>query len=287
MAKKVSVEQMLEAGLHFGHQTFRWHPNMRPFIFDSRDGVHIIDLTKTEAKLTEAMNFVEKLGHEGGLLMLVGTKRQASPLIEELGKAASLPRVFEHWPGGLLTNFPTMKGRIRYLKQLREKVASKDFGDMTKQEIGLLEKKLALLERSFGGLDMLEDLPDAIFIVDVIREKIALREAQKLGISVIAMVDTNANPAGIDWVIPANDDAKQGIRLITKVIIDAYLSERRSKAQLAAEQKAVADEAVLVTESELVAVLAQKEVAEAVEKQEKEKEKTKELPPKAKKTGIK
>jgi len=282
--KKPTVEQMLEAGLHFGHQTSRWHPNMRPYIFSSREGIHIIDLTKTEKKLGDALNFVEQLGREGGMLMLVGTKRQASSIIEELAKTNGLPYVSRHWPGGLLTNWPTMKGRIRYLRQVREQVAKKDFGDMTKQEIGLLEKKLALLEDAFGGLDPLEDLPDALFIVDIIREKIALREAKKLGIPVIAMVDTNADPAGIDWMIPANDDAKQGIQLITQVVVDAFISKRRTKAQIAADKKAE-EEAAPVSEPELAEVLAQKEVVEVVEKQE---EAEKESPPlKGKKTSIK
>ncbi|MFA5966907.1 MAG: 30S ribosomal protein S2 [Patescibacteria group bacterium] len=281
--KKPTVEQMLEAGLHFGHQTFRWHPNMKPYIFDSRDGIHIIDLMKTEAKLTDALNFVEQLGREGGTLMLVGTKRQAASLIEALAKANSLPYVANRWPGGLLTNWPTMKGRIRYLKQVREQVAKKDFGDMTKQEIGLLEKKLALLENAFGGLDLLDDLPNAVFIVDTIREKIALREAKKLGIPVIAMLDTNADPAEIEFPIPANDDAKQGIQLITQAIVNAFIAERRTKAQVAAAKKAE-EETEAVSEAELEEVLAQKEVVEVAEKQE---EAEKESPSKTKKTSIK
>ena len=280
--KKPTVEQMLEAGLHFGHQTFRWHPKMQAYIFDSRDGIHIIDLTKTEAKLTDALNFVEQLGREGGVLLLVGTKRQAAPIIAELAKANNLPHISNRWPGGLLTNWSTMKSRVRYLKQIREQVVNKDFGDMTKQEIGLLEKKLALLEIAFGGVDMLEDLPNALFIVDVIREKIALREAKKLGIPIIAMVDTNANPTGIDFVIPANDDAKQGVQLITKALVDVYVSERKTKAQIVAAKKAE-EEAALVGEPELAAVLAQKEVAEVMEKQEEEEKESS----KSKKTSIK
>ena len=278
--KKPTVEQMLEAGLHFGHQTFRWHPNMKPYIFVEKDGIHIIDLTKTEAKLTEALNFVEQLGRAGGTLMLVGTKRQANPIIETDGQVANLPHISRRWRGGLLTNFPTMKGRIKYLKQIREQMATKNFGDMTKQEIGLLEKKLVLLEEAFGGVDMLEELPNAIFIVDTIREKIALREAKKLGIPVIAMVDTNADPSGIDFVIPANDDAKQGIQLIVQAIVEAYSSERRTKAQVAAAKQA--EEAV--SEPELGEVLAQKEVVEVMEKHE---EAAKEIPLKGKKSNIK
>ncbi|MEA1909695.1 MAG: 30S ribosomal protein S2 [Patescibacteria group bacterium] len=229
MAKKITVEQMLEAGLHFGHQTHRWHPKMKPFIFDSRDGVHIIDLTKTESQLKEAVNFVTDLASNGKLVMLVGTKRQAIKIVEEAAKAAELPYAAERWPGGLLTNFSTMRKRIKHLKELREKFAKKDFGDLTKQEIGLLEKKLAILETAFGGLDMLNKVPDALIITDVVREKIAVKEAQKLGIPIIGIVDTNANPEGIDYVIPGNDDSKQGTELIVNTLVDAF-KENRAKA---------------------------------------------------------
>ncbi|HCR41749.1 TPA: 30S ribosomal protein S2 [Patescibacteria group bacterium] len=270
MSKKVTVEQMLEAGLHFGHQTFRWHPNMKPYIFDSRDNIHIIDLTKTEEKLKDALNFVEQLAESGGMLMLVGTKKQASATIEELSKSANLPYVAKRWSGGLLTNFPTMKTRIKYLKQLREKFAKKDFGDLTKQEIGLLEKKMAILEDSFGGLDMLTEMPNALFVVDILREKIAVKEALRLHIPVIAMVDTNANPEDIAFPIPANDDAKQGIRLITEAIVSAYVANRAQKATSVKADAQEGDEAVVVDEAELEEVLRQKEAALAISKQEEE-----------------
>ncbi|MBU1092126.1 30S ribosomal protein S2 [Patescibacteria group bacterium] len=267
--KKLTVEQMLEAGLHYGHQTFRWHPNMKPYIFDSRDNIHIIDLTKTEEKLKDALNFVEQLAENGGLLMLVGTKRQASTTINELSKSAGLPYVANRWPGGLLTNFSTMKTRIKYLKQLREKFAKNDFGDLTKQEIGLLQKKMAILEDSFGGLDMMNETPGALFVVDILKEKIAVKEALRLGIPVIAMVDTNTNPEDITYPIPANDDAKQGIRLITEAIIDVYTAKRKQKANEAAAD----EEEIKVDDSELEDVLSQKEAALAMNKQEEEEEK--------------
>jgi len=219
---KITVEQMLEAGLHFGHQTFRWNPKMRPFIFEARDGIHIIDLTQTEQKLREALNFVSQIAKEGKNLLIVGTKRQANKIVKEQAEANALPFVSTKWPGGLLTNFKTIKKRIDYLKQLRKRVADKDFADMTKKEIGLLNKELARLEKSFGGLDTLVALPAAIFIVDAIREKIAVKEAIKLNIPIIAMVDTNADPSGIEFVIPANDDAKNGILLITKAIAEVF-----------------------------------------------------------------
>ena len=228
---KITTEQMLEAGLHFGHQSFRWNPKMKPYIFDARDGVHIIDLTQTEKKLEEARNFVSKLAVKGESLLLVGTKRQANSIIQELAREAGLPFVSTRWPGGLLTNFQTIKKRITYLKQLREKFQNKDFGEMTKKEIGLLEKELAKLEMSFGGVDSLTKVPGAIFIVDVVQEKTALREATKLGIPVIAMVDTNASPSGIEFVIPANDDARNGIMLITKALADTYKKNYKSQSE--------------------------------------------------------
>jgi len=271
---KVTLEQMLEAGLHFGHQTFRWHPGMKPYIFDARDGVHIIDLTKTDEKLEEALGFVAKVAQSGGKLLLVGTKRQASGVIKEIATESGLPYVAQRWPGGLLTNYQTMKKRIEYLKSLREKVAKKDFGDMTKQEIGLLEKKLALLEESFGGLDSLTELPKAVFIVDVVREKYALKEAIKLGIPAIAMADTNANPEGIAYLIPANDDAKQGVKLITKAIVDEYT--KNYKPVSGGEDQATQAN----VEEDVAEVLEQKEVQLAETKQEKEKaeaEKTEKL----------
>lgn len=266
---KLSVEEMLEAGLHFGHQTFRWNPQMRPYIFDSRDGIHIIDLTQTEQRLKAALDFVAQLAKQGGTILLVGTKRQASEIIIEVAKAAALPHVANRWPGGLLTNFATIKGRINYLKQLREKIATQNFGDITKKEIGLLEKKRADLEESFGGVDNLTTLPDALFIVDVVREKIALKEAVRLGIPVIAMVDTNADPSGIEFVIPANDDAKQGIRLITQAIADTLKGKRPGVVK---SKKTTAElEAEAIDSTKIAEVLEQKEVQLAEAKHEEEK----------------
>ena len=219
---KVTLEDMLEAGLHFGHQTFRWNPKMNEYIFRAQDGIHIIDLTITEQKLKTALDFVSQIASEGKLILLVGTKRQANPIISEQANANNLPFIASKWPGGLLTNFKTIKKRINYLKKLRDKIATKDFADMTKKEIGLLEKELMQLEESFGGVDKLTKLPAAIFVVDVIHEKTAIKEAVKLGIPVIAMVDTNGEPDNIEYVIPANDDAKNGIALIVKAVAEQF-----------------------------------------------------------------
>ncbi|OGB74733.1 30S ribosomal protein S2 [candidate division Kazan bacterium RIFCSPHIGHO2_01_FULL_49_10] len=278
---KLSVEEMLEAGLHFGHQTFRWHPKMKPYIFDARDGIHIIDLVQTEEKLKAALDFAAQLSKQGGNILLVGTKRQASDIIAEVAKAAGLPYVANRWPGGLLTNFSSIKNRINYLKQLREKMASKDFGDMTKKEVGLLEKELANLEESFGGVDNLTALPDALFIVDVLREKIALKEALRLNIPVIAMVDTNADPSGIEFVIPANDDAKQGIRMISQAIVDTLGGKRpvsgseslKARGGVVPKSKKAVEqlEEQALDSKDITEVLEQKEVQLAEAKHEEEK----------------
>jgi len=221
---KITLEDMLEAGLHFGHQTFRWNPKMKEYIFRDQDGIHIIDLTITEKSLKNALDFVSQIASEGKLILMVGTKRQASPIIAEQANINHLPFITNKWPGGLLTNFKTIKKRINYLKKLRDKVVTKDFADMTKKEIGLLEKELMHLEESFGGVDKLTKLPAAIFVVDVIQEKTAIKEAVKLGIPIVAMVDTNGEPDNIDYVIPANDDAKNGILLIVKAIAEQFSS---------------------------------------------------------------
>jgi len=233
---KISLEQMLEAGLHFGHQTFRWNPKMRQYIFEARDGVHIIDLTQTEARLKEALDFVSQVAKEGKLLLFLGTKRQAAKIIEEQAKAFNLPYISTKWPGGLLTNFKTIKKRINYLKKVRDKIKTEDYADMTKKEIGLLKKELVRLEEAFGGLDKLTELPGAVFVVDVCQEKTAIKEAIKLGIPVIAMVDTNGDPSGIEFVIPANDDAKSGITLITQALAETFSNNYKAP-KLEAETK--------------------------------------------------
>ncbi len=232
---KVTLEDMLEAGLHFGHQTFRWNPKMSKYIFKAQDGIHIIDLTATEKKLKVALDFVAQIAKEGKSLLLVGTKRQAIPIITEQAKANGLPFITNKWPGGLLTNFKTIKKRINYLKTTREKVASKDFAGMTKKEIGLLEKELMQLEDSFGGVDKLAELPGALFVVDVVQEKTAIKEAIKLGIPIIAMVDTNGDPDNIEYVVPANDDAKNGISLIVKAIAEQFSNNHKKITSVAQE----------------------------------------------------
>lgn len=218
---KISIEEMMEAGMHFGHQTHRRNPKMDPYIFDARGGVHIIDLTKTEPLLKRAVEFIEQITSEGNQIILVGTKRQAAPLIKSYGEKCDMPYISERWLGGLLTNFKTIKKRLDYLRKLDEKYRQKDFAGMTKKEKVSLDKQYQSLIASLGGLRNLEGLPGAIFVVDIIKDRIAVLEARKLGIPVVAMVDTNVNPELANFPIPANDDAKKSIEYVVKLITDA------------------------------------------------------------------
>jgi len=221
MSVKFKVEDLLEAGVHFGHQTHRWHPKMQPFIFTSKKNIHIIDLYKTEKRLQEALDFVETLKKKGGNVLYVGTKRQAAPIIEEYATMAKMPYVNKRWPGGLLTNFKTLGQRIEYFRKLEEESKKPEFSGLTKKERLMLERKLARGKELFAGVLQMTKVPEAVFVIDIIKEKIAVLEARRLGIPVIAIVDTNTNPDLITYPIPANDDALSSIGLITKLITEA------------------------------------------------------------------
>lgn len=218
---QISVEGMMEAGLQFGHQTFRRNPKMNPYIFDARNGVHIIDLTKTEPLLKAALEFISKVTGEGKQIIFVGTKRQASPLIAKYATEAGMPYVADRWLGGLLTNFDTVKTRLKYLRDLDEKYGQNDFSDITKKEKVLLDQEYAKLQTSLGGLRNLKGMPGAIFVVDILRDHIAVKEAKKLGLPVVAVVDTNVNPDVVDYPIPANDDARRAIEYVLQVATGA------------------------------------------------------------------
>lgn len=212
--EKISVEGMMEAGMHFGHQTFRRNPKMDRFIFDAKSGVHIIDLTKSEPLFNEALKFVDSLTSEGKQIIFVGTKRQAKPLIEKYATACGMPYVADRWLGGLLTNFDTIKKRLKYLRDLDEKYEKDDFSDMTKKEKVGLDQEYAKLQVTLGGLRNLKGIPGAIFVADILQDEIAVREAKKLGVPVIAVVDTNVNPDSVDYQIPGNDDARRAIEYV-------------------------------------------------------------------------
>ncbi len=215
------LKELLEAGAHFGHQTRRWNPKMSEYIFTARNGVHVLDLTKTVDLLEKATKFTKEIAADGEQILFVGTKRQAKNIIEESARAAGMPFVSQRWLGGMLTNLDTIKARINRLKKLENQVASGDFGDLTKKEKSDIVEEIAHLTRIFGGIVEMEKLPGAVFIVDMPREDIAIKEARKLNIPIIAMVDTNADPDLVDYVIPSNDDSIGAIKLIAIKIAEA------------------------------------------------------------------
>ena len=224
----VTMRQMLEAGVHFGHQTRYWNPKMAPFIFGARGKIHIINLEKTLPLLNDSMSFLSKLAAKRGTIMFVGTKRAASAAIEEEARRCGMPFVSHRWLGGMLTNYRTILASVKRLKQLEGMSEDGSIDHLVKKEVLQLTRERDKLERSLGGVKDMKGLPDALFIVDVSHEEIAVKEAQKLGIPVIAIVDTNCSPNGIDYVIPGNDDAIRSIRLYTQLAADAVLEGRAS-----------------------------------------------------------
>ncbi len=241
---EVGIGQLLEAGVHFGHQTRRWNPKMRRFIYGERDGIYIIDLLKTVELLKEAQRFASELAHRGGSVLFVGTKKQARDAIEEVATAAGMPYVNHRWLGGLLTNFQTMAQRIRRLHDLERYERDGELELLPTRERMAAQADLAKLRANLGGVKEMQRVPDAVFIVDLKTEAIALSEAQRLRIPVIALVDTNCDPDGVDFVIPGNDDAIRSCALVTKAIGDVVAAGRaefraqEEKARQEAEEKA-------------------------------------------------
>ncbi len=222
----VTMRQMLEAGVHFGHQTRFWNPKMAPFIFGHRNKIHIINLEKTLAKYQEAMAFTRKLAANRGTILFVGTKRQAREIIAEEAQRAGMPYVDERWLGGMLTNFKTVKQSIKRLKEMEQMVEDGSIEKLSKKEALMATRELEKLQKSIGGIKEMGGLPDALFVIDVGYHKIAITEAQKLGIPVVAVVDTNHSPEGVDYVIPGNDDSSRAIRLYARGVADAVLEGR-------------------------------------------------------------
>ena len=222
----VTMRQMLEAGVHFGHQTRFWNPKMAPFIFGHRNKIHIINLEKTMAKYTEAMDFVRKLASNRGTIMFVGTKRQAREILAEEAQRAGMPYVDERWLGGMLTNFKTVKQSIKRLKEMEAMFEDGSNEKLSKKEALMASRELEKLQKSIGGIKEMGGLPDALFVIDVGYHKIAITEAKKLGIPVVAVVDTNHSPEGLDYVIPGNDDSSRAIRLYARGVADAVLEGR-------------------------------------------------------------
>jgi small subunit ribosomal protein S2 len=219
----VTMRQMLEAGVHFGHQTRYWNPKMAEYIFGQRNKIHIVNLEKTLEKYNDAVKYIRQLAANRGTVLFVGTKRQAREIIAEEAQRAQMPYVDHRWLGGMLTNFKTVKGSIKRLKDLDAMAQDGTFDRMTKREALSLKRELAKLSQSMGGIKDMTALPDAMFVIDVGYHKIAVTEAQKLGVPIVAVVDTNHSPDGIAHVIPGNDDSSRAIRLYARGVADAVL----------------------------------------------------------------
>lgn len=240
----VTMRQMLEAGVHFGHQTRFWNPKMAPYIFGHRNKIHIINLEKTVVMFNDAVNFARKLSVKRGTILFVATKRQARDIIREEAARAGSPYVDHRWLGGMLTNFKTVQQSIKRLRELEALVGDSAAMDKLSKKEGLMvQRELEKLERSLGGIKDMQKLPDAIFVIDVGYQKGTIVEAQKLGIPVIGVVDTNHNPAGVDYLIPGNDDSSQAIRLYARGLADAVLEGREQALNEVVEQVAEAGQA--------------------------------------------
>jgi small subunit ribosomal protein S2 len=229
LPESISVKQLLEAGAHFGHLTGHWHPAMKSYIFTQRNGIHIIDLEQTVTMLDRACSYVRELVSNGQSILFVGTKKQAQEIIEEEAKRCGMYYVNQRWLGGMLTNFATIQARIDYLVRLEDRRDKGELDHLSKKEKMKVEKEIARLNKLLGGFKEMTAIPGALFIVDPTKEKIALAEAKKVGIPIIAVVDTNCDPTGIDYLIPANDDAIKAIKLICSKIADAVLEGKMLK----------------------------------------------------------
>jgi len=246
------MKALLEAGVHFGHQAKRWNPKMKPYIFSERNGIHVIDLQQTVKLLNEAHNFVADLTARGGRVLFVGTKKQAQDVVQREAERSGQYFINRRWLGGTLTNFVTIRTRLRYLKQLQQQAERGEFDRLPKQEAAKKLQELERLERTLGGIRDMTQLPGAVFIIDPKREYLAIHEARRLGIPVIAITDTNCDPDDVDYIIPANDDAIRSVRLLTAGIADAALQGRMrlevSQAEQEMDRGEVVDELPVIEE---------------------------------------
>ncbi len=227
---RTNFQELLDSGAHFGHLKRKWNPNMEPYIFMEKNGIHIIDLQKTIVKMDEAANAIKQIAKSGRKILFVATKKQAKDIVSELVTSVGMPYVTERWPGGMLTNFPTIRKAVKKMVSIDRLAKDAAWDNLSKREKLQITRQHAKLEKMLGSIADLSRLPAALFVVDVMKEKIAVREAQRLGIPVFAMVDTNSNPDDVDFVIPANDDASQSIKLIVGIMTEAIregLSERK------------------------------------------------------------
>ena len=245
----VAMKQLLEAGVHFGHQTRRWDPKMAEYIFQARNGIHIIDLQKTSKKLDEAYAFVKEQAEEGKTVLFVGTKKQAQECMKEAALKCGMFYVDQRWLGGMLTNFGTIQKRIQRLKDLEAMEQDGTFDVLPKKEVILLKKEMEKLERNLGGIKEMNELPGVIFLVDPKKERIAVLEAKKLGIPVVGLVDTNCNPEEVDYAIPGNDDAIRAVKLIADVMANAVIEGKQGESfEPEMEEQPVDEEATTIEE---------------------------------------
>ncbi len=246
----VTMRQMLEAGVHFGHQTRFWNPKMAPYIFGQRNKIHIINLEKTVVQFQEALKFVRQLAANRGTVLFVGTKRQAREIVAEEAQRAGMPYIDSRWLGGMLTNFKTVKGSIKRLKEMETLIEEGGLERMSKKEALTFERELEKLQKSMGGIKEMNGLPDAIFVIDVGYHKIAVTEAAKLGIPVIGVVDTNHSPEGVSYIIPGNDDSGRAVRLYARAVADAVLDGRANAVTEVIQAAKTADEEFVEVEQE-------------------------------------
>ena len=253
----VAMKQLLEAGVHFGHQTRRWDPKMAEYIFQARNGIHIIDLQKTSKKLDEAYAFLKEQAEEGKTVLFVGTKKQAQECVKEAAEKCGMYYVDQRWLGGMLTNFDTIRARVQRLKDLEKMQEDGTFDVLPKKEVILLKKEMSKLERNLGGIKEMEKLPGVIFLVDPKKERIAVLEAKKLNIPIIGLVDTNCNPEEVDYAIPGNDDAIRAVKLIADVMANAVIEGKQGESFEVSEEQASDEE---VTDMEQVVEEAEQEI---------------------------
>ena len=246
----VAMKQLLEAGVHFGHQTRRWDPKMAEYIFQARNGIHIIDLQKTSKKIDEAYAFLKEQVEEGKTVLFVGTKKQAQECVKEAAEKSGMYYVDQRWLGGMLTNFGTIRKRVQRLKDLEKMQEDGTFDVLPKKEVILLKKEMQKLESNLGGIKDMEELPGVIFLVDPKKEHIAVLAAKKLEIPVIGLVDTNCNPEEVDYAIPGNDDAIRAVKLITDVLANAIIEGKQGES-FEAEETEVAEEVEEVEEEQI------------------------------------
>ena len=236
---EITIKQLLEAGVHFGHPTKKWNPKMAEYIFTQRNGIHIVDLQKSLKKFEEAYNYVSTLAQEGGTILFVGTKKQAADTIKEEAERCGLYYVNARWPGGMLTNFKTIRKSIKRLKDLEKMQADGTFDLLPKKEVAKLVKEMGDLEKSYGGIKNMDRLPSCLFVVDTRKEHIAILEAKRLGIPVVAIVDTNCDPEDADYIIPGNDDAIRAIKLIAGALANAVIEAHGGVQDVAPEAETV------------------------------------------------